>query len=349
MIAERTVPAVWCPLPSAIHPSWQRIHEDAVDWMMRMRLYRSPAQLSRNASSGAGELASRVAADADEEPIRLYAHFLIWLFSFDDEWCSEGRYGASPEELAVLAARLLRVAETPGPERMFGDEPWTTALRDIRSRLACVASDTQIARWAHAMRMYLFGQVWEAGLRAKGLVPDLNDYMAMRIHSGGLGPCAALLDVLHGQEATPAELHRPEVKALTEMMSIMVGVDNDIISQHKESRRSTQPLRLLNVLTHHHQLTQDEAVEEVIALRDQVLTRYLVLRRDTDQDAAPGLAAYLTGLDRWIRANLDWSYTCARYIHPEDPVTMPCATLAAPRPGPARERLCVPSISWWWT
>jgi selina-4(15),7(11)-diene synthase len=341
------VPTAWCPIPGGIHPRWEQVHADAVDWMSRHRIHRDERHRLRNAASGAGELAARVAPDGDEEALRIYARFLMWLFSFDDAYCSEGEYGRRPQDLVNVTARMLRVAETPHPDLMFDGDPWTSALRDIRLSLDELASPVQVTRWVTALRMYLFTQVWEASHRRHGTIPDLNDYLAARIFSGSLDVCASLLDFLHGHELEMTEARRPGVRALTEMMAILVSVDNDIMSYHKENSRSGDPQRMLDVLMRSQGRTLDEALRTTVAMRDRILVRYLALRDDVTNSASPALLGYLRGLDGWIRGNLDWGRTCARYLNPEDPITLPTDFATVPvddSPAP----LPVPSISWWW-
>ncbi|MEV4641985.1 hypothetical protein AB0J80_32025 [Actinoplanes sp. NPDC049548] len=341
------VPPAWCPIPGGIHPRWQALHTDAVGWMTRQKIYRDEDHRSRNAASGAGELAARVASDGTEDALRVYTRFLMWLFSFDDAYCSEGAFGRRPEDLVMVTGQMLRVAETPFPDRMFGGDPWIAALRDIRLSLERVASPAQVSRWVMALRMYLFAQSWEASHRSRGTIPDLNDYLAMRIFSGSLGVCASLLDVLHGCELQAADLHRPEVLALTEMMSILVCVDNDIMSYHKEMSRSGDPQRILDVLMRREGLTLTGALEATVSLRDRILLRYLALRDDVTATAGPALSLYLKGLDGWIRGNLDWGRASARYLHPEDPVALPTDFADEPRES-SRDPLPIASVAWWW-
>lgn len=342
------VPTVWCPIPEGRHPRWESLHDDAVDWMTRLGVYRDEAHRLRNAASGAGELAARVAPGGTDDGLRVYTRFLMWLFSFDDAYCSEGAFGRRPEDLVVVTGRMLRVAETPAPALMFGDDPWIGALRDIRLSLDSVASPAQVSRWVMGLRMYLFSQVWEASHRSRGTVPELNDYLAMRIFSGSLDVCASLLDVVSGREVDAHELRRPDVRALTEMMAILVSLDNDIMSYHKEASRSGDPQRVLDLLMRREGCTLGEALQSAVRMRDRILVRYLALRDEVANAADPALLLYLRGLDGWIRGNLDWGRTCARYLHPDDPITLPTDFAPTPTDG-SPEPLPIPSIAWWWT
>lgn len=341
------IPTVWCPIPAGIHPGWEALHADAVDWMTRQRLYRDERHRRRNAASGAGELAARVASGGAPDGLRVYTRFLMWLFSFDDAYCSEGEFGRQPQELAMVTARMLRVAETPEPAAMFDDDPWTAALRDIRVSLDALATPAQVTRWVMALRMYLFSQVWEASHRSRGTIPELNDYVAMRIFSGSLDVCASLLDVVHGDEVGPDDLGRPAVRALTEMMAILVSVDNDIMSYHKEVSRSGDPQRMVDLLMRREGHTVAEALRATVALRDRILVRYLAVRDEVALSAGPPLLRYLDGLDGWIRGNLDWGRTCARYLHPDDPIALPTDFAAEPS-DTCPDPLPIPSVAWWW-
>jgi hypothetical protein len=58
------VPALWCPVPEALHPAWRQMQAGAVAWMHRYGLARGREQANHFAAIGAGELGARVTADA---------------------------------------------------------------------------------------------------------------------------------------------------------------------------------------------------------------------------------------------------------------------------------------------
>src|SRR3712207_3998102 len=54
-------------------------------------------------------------------------------------------------------------------------------------------------------RAWLFATAWQVANRARGHMPDLDDYTAMRLHTCGGAPTIALLEIANGPEVPGAE------------------------------------------------------------------------------------------------------------------------------------------------
>lgn len=183
------------------------------------------------------------------------------------------------------------------------------------------------------MRMYFLCQVWEAANRVDGATPDLDDYALLRIHNGAMKVSVMLLDIADGYEVPPADLDRPDVRALTEATCLLVGWDNDILSYRKEHVRDGGTQNLLDVLAHAAGKPVPGMVSEAMFLRDQIMVLFERLSEQVRGAASTELRRYVTSLGHWIRANLEWGTTCERYLNPEDPADLPTTWAAAPMPG----------------
>jgi hypothetical protein len=342
-------PAVWCPIPSAIHPAWQELGSRALDWVDRFGLCPDPVQRQRLAQAMAGDLAGRIMPRSNGGPgLQVATDYLMWLFVFDDAYCDEGAYSNRPGEMMRLALQLARVTETPLPSPDGGRQlSVVAALADIRQRLDDVASPVQIARWGAAVRAYLMCQAWEALNRANGVIPSLDQYAASRIDSGSLRATIMLQDVGDGFEVPHQQISHPHVQALIEMTCTIVGWDNDLFSYAKETHRSGDWHNLVSVLAHEHHCGLGEALAEAIALRDRVLTAYLALRDQVLDSAGPELARFIADLDAWNRGNIDWSARCGRYFNTTDGQHSPITYVPEPHKT-SLEPISVPSIRWWW-
>jgi Terpene synthase family 2, C-terminal metal binding len=338
------VPPLWCPIAPALNPAWRQMHRSAVAWMERFGLAADEAQARRLVAIGAGELGARVTAGAvDVDHAQFAADHLLWLFAFDDTFCDEGAFADDPARMALLVADLLRTAETGQPR---SDLPITVALADLRRRLDRLGSPVQAARWVSALCAYLFYQVWEAGHRASRTTPDLTAYLVARISNGSMPVCVAWLDIANGYEVPGDELHRPQVRWLSEMCCAMVGFDNDIMSHWKETLRTRDGINLVDTLASQRRLPPGKVLAEAIALRDRVLARYVRLRDETVHSVSAPTRRYLSDLDAWIRGNLDWGMNSRRYRNPTDPADLP-NTAVAQRPT-CTDPTPLPGIAEWW-
>jgi hypothetical protein len=334
---------LWCPIDPAIHPAWRTWERNTVVWMERFRLDSEQLEAGRLHCITAGELAGRTVLNpADAAGPQFATDSLLWLFAFDDAYCDEGRYSHSPAEMAILVAEMIRIVETG---RTTSASPCARALADLRQRLNGLASPVQIDRWVQSMRGYLGYQVWEAAYRQLGSVASIDEYAVARIRNGSMEVCAMTLDIAEGYEVPPAEMARPDVRALTEMVCFIVGLDNDIASYHKEHERSNSKLNLVDVIAHERGQAAADALPDAVAFRDACLARYLDLARQVEPEVGGATRRYISGLSAWIRGNLDWSMHTGRYqkagketVQVVDVPHLPVQDFSPPH-----------GVAWWWS
>ncbi|MEW2444468.1 terpene synthase family protein [Micromonospora marina] len=337
-------PGLYCPITDAVHPAAAELNTATTTWMMDFGLFHDENQRRRLLTLGPGELLARVVPTGDVEALGPVVDFHSWLFAFDDAYCDEVDPGRPPADLAALLAGLLRIVEDPGCTTLAGN-PFAEALRDVRTRLAAVASPRQIARWTEAVRAYFFHQLWEADNRFARRRLTLDEYTVLRVH-GGAVPCSImLLDVAEGEEVPQRVLDTPVLRSLVEMVSILVGWDNDIFSHHKESTRQAEQSNLMTVVGQTRRLGIDEALAQAVALRDRVMCRFLEVRDIAARDADGPTTSLLRNLGSWVHANIVFSQHSSRY--PTGPGSPGGCRFT---PMPASAHATVPDVvSWWWT
>jgi hypothetical protein len=106
-------------------------------------------------------------------------------------------------------------------------------LLDIMRRFRSFAPPTQVGRFVHAHRAWLSGVAWQIGNQAVGRMPELDEFLTMRLLAAGGHPTFALLELATGGELSDRDLYRPAVQALTEMAIMVASLDNDLHSLHK--------------------------------------------------------------------------------------------------------------------
>ena len=344
-IATR-IPHLYCPIPSAIHENADEINADGLNWISRFDVFGSQRQWERYVSANPGLLPARVMPDAPKGPgLQAAANLLFWLWAFDDLECDETVAGHSAGDLVLQLCSLARTGEAP--VGMSSANPFIAALADLRCQLERVATAVQVARWSSAMQAYFLANTAVTIQSSRGVVPDLDTYVSLRIHSGAVKPTLMLLDVAGGYELPAPQLERPEIWALNEMICTIVGWDNDLLSYHKEVLRGGADHNLITVLQQEYGYSTDQAVSNAVAMRDRVLCLYLRLHSQVAGRADPGLRRYLSGLSSWVRGHLDWGMATARYCNPEDPADLPDRFADTPRDD-SYEPLLIPSILWWW-
>ncbi|MCS7483837.1 hypothetical protein ACFFQW_38510 [Umezawaea endophytica] len=270
----------------------------------------------------------------------------MWLFAVDDH-CDETELSTQPTAYASLATQIHRAIEAPEAAAPSAN-PYVTSARDLRLRLeATGATPVQITRWTYGIRTFLFGQVRECQARATGFVPDLDEFLALRLDTTGGFPVFALNDYARGFQLPSAEANRPAVRAVTEMAVMLVGLDDEIVSFHKECHRSPDDLNIIGIIAHHDNVSVLQALTDTIAMRDRIMARFVQLSAQISRHCSHELSRYLQSLHTWVRAWMDWSYNVDRYLNPDAPADL-TGGCHDNWPDHSRRGLTIPTVAWWW-
>lgn len=347
------LPPFYCPIDSAIHPEVGDIEKRATDWIDRVGIYDSDARRAWVIATNSAEFYARFAPDGAADNVLAAAQWVYWGFAFDDVRCDNGPLSSSPGEFAALAGQVQRVLEAPHSLDVDGD-PYLTALHDIGLTLRECATPVQLRRFIDAHRAWLFGVCWQIGNQANGHMPDLNDYLAMRLGSCGGLPTMALMEIANAAEVPPSEMDTHAVRAASEAAILTAGLDNDLHSYRKEIHQQHADQNIINVLMVNHDLTLEQALTQAVGLRDRIMHLYLRLRDQIVPGASRELRTYLTCLGRGIRGNIDWALRVPRYTSLSDPDQAPGPAGHwtpgwATRPSDTRtDAPAIPAIAWWW-
>lgn len=343
-----------CPFPAAVHPHAEEIERRCVAWIDRFELYGDAAQRERLIGTRAAEVYSRALPTADAERVADVAKWLYWGFATDDLYYDNGPTSRRAADFLTLSAQLVRVCEEPRAgfplELTYND-----ALHDLTDAILRHATPAQRIEWVHTARAWFFGMAWDVANAERGVPPSLNDYLAMRMHTGGFASWATTLNIANGIELTPAQAASGPVRALVEAWSTFCLLLNDLMSFAKETRNGDVSSNVVAVIAHEHGCTPAAAIPRGHALCDRIATLFLRLhaqllaQAEADEDTT--MIRFLASLGNTWRGVLDWGFDTPRYATGGDPDAPPLQTF----PGWASEPLDAslaplpcPSIAWWW-
>jgi len=343
-----------CPFPTAIHPQVDEIERHCVEWIDRFALYGSASQRQQLIAAGAAEIYARALPSADAERVADVAKWLYWGFATDDLYYDNGPTSRRAADFLALGASLVRLCEEP--RAGFALElPYNAALRDLTNAILHHATPSQRIEWAHTARGWFFGMAWDVANAERGAPPSLDDYLAMRMHTGGFASYATTLNIANGIELTPAQAASGPVRALVEAWSTFCLLLNDLISFAKESRNGDSSSNVVSVIAHERTCAPAEAVEHAHRLTDRIATLFLALHArllaQAERTGDEAMARFLGSLGHTWRGILDWGFVTPRYASGGDPG----APLLQTFPGWAAEPLDASlaplpyaAISWWW-
>ncbi|MEB3366687.1 terpene synthase family protein [Saccharopolyspora mangrovi] len=341
------LPPFYCPVDPAVHPQVDAIEKRAISWIDELGMYEDEKRRRHVLKTNSAEFFSRFAPNGTDENVLLAAKWVYWGFAFDDVRCDEGPLSDNPGAFVQMAGRVQRVLEAPqsldAPE-----DPYLRALHDFGLSLRRQATPTQVRRFIDAHRAWLHGVAWQIGNQAHGIMPPLNDYLAMRLGSCGGFPTMALLEIANEAEVPAAEMDHPAVRAASEAAVLTAGLDNDLHSYRREQRDRHADQNIITVLTHHEGISVDEALTSAVGLRDRIMHVFLRLNEQLLPDASSELRTYLTCLAAGIRGNIDWALRVPRYTTEHEPAVDEHPGFSAVPSNPDPVAPPIPTIAWWW-
>lgn len=340
----------YCPFESAINPAAEAIERRCVEWIDRFELYGSEEQRDRLIATKAAEIYARALPDAEEERVADVAKWLYWGFATDDLLYDNGPTSVRARDFLALGAPLVRIAEEPRA-RFSWEPPYTDALRDLALAVRRHSTPQQMLDWAHTARAWFFGMAWDVANAERGAPPSLNDYLMMRMHTGGLASWVTTLNIANGIELPAAMASSSVIRALTEAWSTLALILNDLMSYAKEVRNQDNSSNILSVIARERGGSASDAVPDAYAICGRIANLVLGLRTQLLPGADESLWIYIGGLEHTWRGILDWGFRSARYArggNPTAPVLQPFPGWAEAPSDTSLEPLPYPSVSWWW-
>ena len=348
-LRETALLPFFCPVESAINPACDEIEELCIAWIDAQHLYSDGASRSRLIATKAAEIYSRALPTADRFAVADVAKWLYWGFATDDLLYDVGPVSVRAAEFLKIAARYVRICEQP-LARFPDTLPYEAALRDLALAIRGRASPAMKLEWAHTARGWFFGMAWDVGNAERATPPSLNDYLMMRMHTGGLASWITTLNIANGSELSPQEAAAPAVVALTECWQTFALLINDIESYAKERRNQENSSNIITVISHERGCSRDEALTEAYAILDRMACLFLALKGQLWPDASEALRSHIAGLEHSWRGIIEWGFRSSRYVQ-----LRPDGTPEQEFPGwrdtprdAALAPLPFPAIEWWW-
>jgi len=311
MLAAK-LPPLYCPFPPTLSPYVEDAEQHTTAWVRHFNLLPDPTAFRRFCMAQFGSLAAATHPHASRDALDLIADWCSWLFILDDQ-SDESGLGARPNELAALHSRM--VAILCGTVPSTNDQPLAHGLYDLRQRTYSYGSAIWMRRFSAHIQEYFVAGVWEASNRARGSIPDVANYVAMRPYTGGLFAYVELLCVTAGVDLPPRIRKHPNVQQLTCLANNVICWANDILSYAREQAQGDVH-NLVLVMQHEQRLTLQQAIEQVTERHDDEMKAFLIAQAALPH-FSPAVAAdldhYVELLRSMIRGSFDWAYATARH------------------------------------
>ncbi|MER6203675.1 hypothetical protein ABT234_40730 [Streptomyces sp. NPDC001586] len=359
-VTHLEIPAIYCPIPFAVHPEHQQIKQRSMAFLERYGLLGDERRRAQAVGSNAAAAAVLCLPSGKTEVVQIGADLAVFGLAFDDDMAEWQGMSGRCALMAELMPRVVRTLEHPDSGLLDGLGPFADAYCDIAKRYRAVAGPGTMTRWVTGHQNWWNGMLWELACMETGKMPDLNAYTYMRIGAVAGTTYMPLVEQLVDHAIPESEMLSPPTRALTEMASLLNGFHNDLFScvvervnpnQDEGARPSPN---LVEVLIQEDHLSFELALQKAADYTNRMMWLFLRLSEKTSQGGSQELRSYLDGLKAEVRGCISFHVEpqqTLRYTHfrATSPLAVqPRGTVTETPPPGAEEPLPIPSIRWWW-
>lgn len=280
----------------------------------------------------AGELVSHGYPRADTGVRVLITQWTMWYFTLDDHF-EDGDAGADADAADRAAAPFRRLVDAARRREPLPDTegPLQQALADLLERTDQHMAPVQFAELLAHLDDYFTSLVVESDYRARGVLPGVDSYIALRRDTG---PVLPLLDFVEQAECVrlPARFYgTPEYTEMIGCAADIASWINDLCSVSKELERPDA----YNFVVLLHRLEdkslQDAAAETLARIEQRVRALEQALERagGPSGTGGPYTPAERAALDTWaggllsFQNHVEWYLRHGRYDRDESRSEVP--------------------------
>jgi hypothetical protein len=309
---KQQYPVVLCPFPSTMSPYADTVQQATMSWANDFALIRSMRASERLNRLQYGTFMAWAYPTASETALKLIADWNTWLFLLDDEF-DEHELGHRPQELAGLHRRLLAIMRGAAPR--VADDTRYHALHDLTARFHAHSTNAWMCRFVRCVEASFAASVWEAHNRASKRIPFESEYLHMRPFTSAVFCFLTLIEIAEHITLPAALRQHPTMRSLSLMTNNVISWFNDLISYPKEIARGDVH-NLVYIVHQERGISLEDAAQYVVRKHDAEVRAFQLscaALPARNQQHARLAQLYVTGLQAWIRANVDWSIATARY------------------------------------
>lgn len=311
------LPEIMTKLPAKHHPNVAAIEEQSAAWVRRHLsfAFSSEQRLSHFLDARCAYFGCVLWPNTRDECMLDLANLCQHLFAFDDAYGDRDGIGRDTSSARKVFEDFFLVMAGNAPR---SGHPYAMNFHDLWVNIALPMTDGQRRRYRATVEDWLSACIREIGSRQKGVVFDLDTYMAVRRASVWSTPSFPIIE--HGLGiALPEELATSrELEDLHLLCTDCMILINDLFSFHKEALEGDF-VNVVPILCIHDNLSLQQAIDHVCALLLDAETQFFA-KRDallTDhQDLHLILNPYVSALGDYIAGLLHWARMTTRYHGP---------------------------------
>lgn len=319
------LPKLFCPISPELHPLMKEIESEALArWAKYLGAHARHSVFRKLQRSHFPYLLGRCHPEAPPENLRAALDFLIWNFSWDDQV----DVGEVPAEW-VRQQSEMALAVLEGAIPYHDAPPLLWLLASIREGIAERMPAEWMERFIHSCQCYFEGTIWEAEVRGNRVCLDVDTYIQLRRQSVGTYMGFTQVEAIEGFLLPREVLAHPALQQLVETATDIIAWANDLFSLAQDLKDDFHP-NLVFSIQKERGLELQEAIGVAVEMHDTAMRRFLEQEKSMPSFGGHDahVTSLVTGIRRWVRANVDWSIQTGRYEEGESEATPQHARVA---------------------
>jgi 5-epi-alpha-selinene synthase len=301
-----------CPWNYHLNCQLPQLKLHTLSWAIHFDLFINEASLERFIKSKFPWLMSACYPDCQLEELKLACDWISFILIWDDA-CDMSDFGSDYRKLKICHQRFINILK--GTELASSDMQIVKALADMRDRMLLIADTNWYKYFVQSIERYLDGLEAESRNRAFGVVPTVKDYISLRRLTGAMEPLIELIIFCNHLQISDDVRESSNFKELVDITNDSVCWNNDIQSAWRESQ-SNEVHNLVLLLSHHHQIPIEEAIERAVEMHNNRIKRMLVIEKNLEEkgeSANEDFCRFIQGMQNWISGSVEWYSHSHRY------------------------------------
>ncbi|MET8831470.1 multidrug MFS transporter [Streptomyces sp. NPDC004610] len=259
--------------PRQLHPYWPRLQEKTRTWLLEMRLM--PADTVEEYADGLcyTDLMAGFYIGAPDDVLQAIGDYSTWFFVWDDRHDRDIVHHR-PESWRRLRQRLHAALDAPGGH-LHHKDPLVAGFADSMTRLLSFLPGTWNARFVRHFHAVIEAYDREFHNRTEGIVPGVEEYLALRRLTFAHSIWTDLLEPAAGLELPRPVRRHPAFRRAALLSQEFAAWYNDLCSLPKEIAGAEVHNLGISLVTHEG-LTLEESVAEVRRRVEECISEFLV-------------------------------------------------------------------------
>ncbi|MFJ6655489.1 epi-isozizaene synthase [Streptomyces sp. NPDC091377] len=310
--------------PRQLHPYWPSLQEKTRTWLLEMRLM--PADKVEEYADGLcyTDLMAGYYIGAPDEVLQAIGDYSTWFFVWDDRHDRDivhGRAGAWRR----LRQRLHTALDAPH-DHLRHKDPLVAAFAESVGRLLSFLPETWNARFVRHFHAVIEAYDREFHNRTQGIVPSVEEYLALRRLTFAHWIWTDLLEPGVGIELPRSVRKNPDFRRAALLSQEFAAWYNDLCSLPKEIA-GAEVHNLGISLVVHEGLTLEQAVTEVRRRVEECISEFQVAEREalrfadglndgtvTGKEISAAVRSCVSNMRNWFSSVYWFHHESGRYM-----------------------------------